>query len=174
MNLVHADARRIVLLVAGLSMVWTLGIFLIPLLQSWDPTTGLLRLIYQPLCHQDPERSLHLGMWAHAVCARCCGLYLGGSSGLLWMGMFLARGQRAPHVGWLVAAAAPSLLDVAARFAGWPGLPNLPRLVIALPLGVVLGLLLGFGVADLRRMVSEERRTPHVSYRLGMLNSRNE
>lgn len=152
--------QQAVLLVAGLATVWTLGAFLIPLLEAWGYYgAGVFRFLYQPLCHQDPERSLHLGGWAIAVCTRCTGLYIGGSAGLLWTALFLmARGRRIPHAGWLLIVAAPNLLDVAARFSGWPGLPNLPRLVIALPAGLVVGLLLGAGVADSRRLASEKRR----------------
>jgi hypothetical protein len=45
-------------------------------------------------------------------------------------------------------AAGPTTVDIALPWLGLPGLPNLPRLVAALPLGVAAGALLSLGIAD--------------------------
>ena len=74
-----------------LAVLFAGGSYVVPLLEPSLPRlAGALDLIYAPVCHQLPERSISVGQGVQAVCARCSGLYLGGVSGLL--------------VGWLVFA----------------------------------------------------------------------
>jgi uncharacterized membrane protein len=141
--------RRLVVAGSLLALVWTAGIFVVPWVAA---TTGaetvFLKLCYQPVCHQLEERSLRVAGEPSLVCSRCAGLYLGGALGLLVMAVTMTplRGSR---LTWLLAASAPTLVDVGVRVAGLPGLPNLPRLLVALPAGVVLGMLLGEALSDL-------------------------
>ena len=44
---------------------------------------------------------------------------------------------------------APTLVDVLLPWIGVTGLPNLPRLLVAIPTGVVAALFLATGIADL-------------------------
>jgi uncharacterized membrane protein len=116
-----------------------------------------LRWAYAPLCHQMPERSLWIGDHPQAVCARCAGLYLGGA-----LGLWLAAGGFAwtwlrPRPGWLLAAALPTLIDFTFGWVGLPQLPNTWRLVVTLPAGLVAGLFLAIGVADIARATLRER-----------------
>jgi uncharacterized membrane protein len=141
--------RRLVVAVLLLATVWTAGIFVVPwLVGATGAETGFLRLLYQPVCHQLAERSLQVAGESTAVCSRCTGLYLGGALGLLVMAVTMTplRGSR---LTWLLAASAPTLIDVGARVAGLPGLPDVPRLLVALPAGAVLGMLLGEALSDL-------------------------
>jgi uncharacterized membrane protein len=141
--------RRLVVAVSLLAFVWTAGIFVAPWVAgTTGAETGVLKLCYQPVCHQLAERSLRVAGGPSAVCSRCAGLYLGGTLGLLWLAVTMTplTGSR---LTWLVAASAPTLIDVGVRFAGLPGLPNVPRMLVALPAGVVLGMLLGEALADL-------------------------
>ncbi len=110
---------------------------------------SVARLAYSPLCHQLPERSLAVGGVLQAVCARCAGLYLGGVLGLLAATWLLPRGRGRVRPRLLLLVAAPTLLDVLLPWLGLPGLPNVPRLLVALPLGAIAGLLLATGIADL-------------------------
>lgn len=125
------------------------GTVLAPVLDAGGaPTARLLRLGYAPLCHQKTERSMMIGARPQAVCARCSGLYLGGVLGLAATLGLAAAGRRGPRPFWLLAWTAPTLLDVALGVAGLPSLPNLPRLVLALPPGFVLGRFLAVALAD--------------------------
>jgi len=108
----------------------------------------VVRAAYAPLCHQLPARSLHFAGQPLPVCARCLGLYAGGFGGLFLAWLIPALGKRA-NGRWLVIALLPTIVDGLARVLGWPGAANLPRLVLALPAGMVAGLLLAEGVADL-------------------------
>lgn len=144
-------AQRVaVALIAVMALLFTVGSFLPPLLIDAGRSAGRwLHLAYAPLCHQMPERSLAVADGVQAVCARCSGLYLGGMIGL-WVGLFALstlRGRLRPALlGWV---SLPTLVDALLPWVGLPGLPNLPRLLLALPVGLVLGLYLALGVADL-------------------------
>lgn len=141
--------RRLVVAVSLLAFVWTAGIFVVPWVAgTTGADAGVVKLCYRPVCHQLAERSLRVAGEPTAVCSRCAGLYLGGTLGLLVMAVTMTplKGSR---LTWLLAAAAPTLVDVGARVVGLPGLPNVPRMIVALPAGVVLGMLLGEALSDL-------------------------
>jgi hypothetical protein len=56
--------------------------------------------------------------------------------------------RRKPRLHWVIAAAGPTVVDIALPWLGLPGLPNLPRLAAALPAGLAAGALLSLGIAD--------------------------
>ncbi len=152
-----------------LALLFVSGSLLAPILESADVGWGgVLRLGYAPLCHQKADRSLVIGQSTQAVCARCSGLYLGGVGGLL-VGAFLVAGQRLRlRASWLAWAAAPTVIDALLAWTGLPALPNLPRLLLAVPAGVMAALFLAAGIADLfssaertrcRELVHDDPRT---------------
>ncbi len=139
--------RPLVLALSLAALLFFAGTLAVPLLESagfgWARVT---RLCYAPLCHQRAERSLEVGRSTQAVCARCCGLYLGGVVGLLaGAGPLLGR---LPRPRWLGFWAIPTLIDALLALAGLPNLANVPRLLLAVPLGVVAGLSLATAIAD--------------------------
>lgn len=140
-------SRRLLWAVTVLAALWTAG----SLATSWVESSGLaapLRLIYQPVCHQIPERCVTVAGQTAAVCARCTGLYLGGTLGLLMTATLYGR-LRAPSRIWLAVAVAPSLIDFVSGFVGGPSLENVPRLLVAVPAGMMLGWFLGEGLSAL-------------------------
>lgn len=161
--------RGLLLAVALLAMLWTAGIFVVPLIErSGDETAattaGLARLAYRPVCHQIPHRSLALGGQPFAVCARCTGLYLGGAVGLALMTLGYGR-LRAPGRLWLLAAVAPTVIDFGMGHLTGVSLPNLARLAVSFPAGLMLGAYLAIGVTDLGRSWSRRAgnaRSAHV------------
>ena len=156
--------RFAVLITALLALLFLGGTLLAPRSSGSDRTgAGLLRLVYAPLCHQQPERSLDLGDGPQAVCARCSGLYFGGTLGLISaLLMFVGHGRR-PRPIWLALAVAPTVVDALLALTGLPSLANFPRWLLALPAGLVAGWFLAVGVADLfgpRYTVSARRGIP--------------
>jgi uncharacterized membrane protein len=145
-----ARARLALLGVALLATAFVMGIVVFPLLQDLGlPQAGYGRLLYTPVCHQMPERSLSVDGHPLGVCARCSGLYLGGLLGLYLGLAFLIRRNLRPRPVWLAIAALPTLIDVLVPRIGLVGLANLPRLWLAVPLGVLLGIFLAIGIHDL-------------------------
>jgi uncharacterized membrane protein len=151
-----------------LGLAFLAGSVFVPWLQDDRPSTAtLLRLAYTPLCHQLPDRSLVLGSAHQAVCARCSGLYLGGILGLVVGGAWIV-GRHSPGPWWLLAASAPTMIDLALPWFGLPALTNVPRLIVAVPAGLAAGVFLAIGVYDLfdrsARFASHALNTPAVSH----------
>jgi uncharacterized membrane protein len=136
------QTRLVLAITSGLALLWTGGVVLAPWLAAQDSVLGgWLRLLYRPGCHQISDRCLDLGFGPLAVCARCMGLYVGGSLGLLWTA--LRNRPSRPRPVWLAVVAAPTILDFAAGQLGLPNLGNWTRFAVALPLGLLAGLYLG-------------------------------
>lgn len=74
---------------------------------------------YRPVCHQRPDRSLHLGGHPLAVCARCFGIYSGFLFGLMIYPFIrsLRRTDLPPRL-WLILALAPAGIDFLGGLAG--------------------------------------------------------
>jgi hypothetical protein len=131
------------------------------------PTTGsgtLARLVYRAgagVCHQRPDRSFWRAGHPLPVCGRCYGLYVGGALGLLAAVGVRPRRQSSGR-GYrrlLLAAAAPSLLVVAAEWSGLVAVGNGARAVSAMPLGGVAGWMVGVAALTMR---TETRPTSAV------------
>jgi uncharacterized membrane protein len=99
------------------------------LLTQWPEAGFALQRGFALVCHQHPERSFTLFGGSVAVCARCLGIYLGASTGLL------VRISRQAAWRWLVAAATISLLDWLAELGGIHGNWMAARFVLGLALG---------------------------------------
>jgi len=142
----HPVARRRLAWIAVAAVLFVAGIAIAPWLATRSGWGVALHLAYRPMCHQLPDRCFDLGAGPLAVCARCTGLYVGGLLGLV-LPVIVGR---TPRLGLrtLIVSALPSVIDFAFGVAGLPSLTNVPRAVLALPLGLVLGLLLARGLAD--------------------------
>ncbi|MCK5376804.1 MAG: DUF2085 domain-containing protein [Acidobacteria bacterium] len=144
------QTRLVLVIATAVVLVWTGGIVLVPWLSAHDSVLGSwLRLVYRPGCHQIPERCLDLGFGPMAVCARCAGLYLGGTLGLLWTAL-TNRPTRPPPL-LLAVVAVPTVLDFVAGQLGLPSAANWVRFAVASPLGVLAGLYLGDALIDITR-----------------------
>jgi uncharacterized membrane protein len=131
--------KRSVLITYGIvllaAIVWTGGIILTPILEEHavrmyglDPAPAghgawllviVMRGFYHAVCHQIPERSIWIGNYTMAVCARCFGIYLGYLTGLVvypFSGRF-TRTDNPPRI-WLIAAALPTAVDFLGGYLG--------------------------------------------------------
>ena len=94
------------------------------------------------ICHQRPERSFHIAGVQMPVCARCFGLYLSGALGL---SLAWAHRRRLSPMVTRVAlgvAALPIAVTVALEWIGTIAPTNVERMLTALPLGFVAGLVI--------------------------------
>ena len=111
-----------------------------------DLVTAFIFAIGGVICHQLPERSFFLDGHQLPVCARCTGLYLGGTAGLIgWWATKLLRGWRPQPMAsrlaieLLAIVAAPTAVSYFTGVLGvWDG-SNVTRAVLAAPLGVAAG-----------------------------------
>jgi len=152
------NTSRLVLgLVTALSGLWTAGVVFAPWLSAHDSILGgWLRLLHRPGCHQIAGRCLELGFGPMAVCARCAGLYLGGTLALLWT--TVRNRPLRPRPIWLAVVAAPTVLDFVAGQIGLPSLGNWTRFAVALPLGLLAGLYLGDALIEIVRLNSTQEK----------------
>jgi len=144
LHVTHRTAPRVLALALTIGAVlWIAVLLLVPAAAAGSAGLPLLihDLLYQAagrICHQQPERSFHIGGLQLVVCARCLGLYLGGAAGALaaWTQGLSApsRSRRA-----LLVAAVPTALTVALEGVGLWLPSNLIRFVSALPLGSAAG-----------------------------------
>jgi uncharacterized membrane protein len=142
--------RPAVQFTALMAGIFIFGAFLIPWLEARGASDATpFRLFYAPLCHQLDSRSLQVGSRTVAVCARCTGLYLGGLAGLLLAASFIVGRGRDPRPVWFAVAVAPTLVDAVLPWIGLTGLPMVPRLLLAVPAGLMAGVFLAVGIYDL-------------------------
>jgi uncharacterized membrane protein len=146
----YPSTRLVLAIATALAAAWTAGVVAAPWLATHDSAVGTwLRLVYRPGCHQIADRCLDLGFGPLAVCARCFGLYLGGTAGL---SVTLARGRSGrPRPWWLAVASAPTALDWLLGQLGLPNADNWTRFALAVPPGLVAGLFLGDALVEIVR-----------------------
>ena len=143
-----ADKQRVVLIaLAAASALWAVALVAGPWVAAGSRIAGgLLYAAGGLVCHQRPERSFHLAAAQLPVCARCLGLYLGAAVGLAsWV---LAHRGRREWVRWralraLGIAAVPTAVTVGSAWLGLGDPVNGWRSVLAFPLGIVAGRVVG-------------------------------
>jgi uncharacterized membrane protein len=115
--------------------------------------TALALPIYEAfsyLCHQLPERSLHLEGQKLAVCSRCTGLYFGFALGVLLYP--LARSLKrvdTPRLQWLLLATVPVIFDWSLTVLGLWENTHLSRFLTGALFSVVAAVYIVPGLLDL-------------------------
>jgi uncharacterized membrane protein len=109
------------------------------------------------ICHQRPERSFHVAGVQMPVCARCFGLYFSGALGLSLA--WLQRRRLSPLVTRVAlgVAALPIAVTVALERVGTIAPSNVERMLTALPLGFVAGLVIVGSLAGPARGLRYDR-----------------
>jgi uncharacterized membrane protein len=154
--------RRVALpVLVTLSLLWVLAIAGAPVAarNQHAPvvlTGAAVYAVGAAICHQKPERSFHSAGGQWAVCARCTGLYVGGTVGLLLWALWRRTDRPSPldTRGFrraLIVCAIPTLLTVVTAAIGWWDPSNVVRSVFAVPLGAAAGTVIAAVAAgDLR------------------------
>lgn len=133
--------RRAALFLTVAAVLWAAAIFLAPVAahhNTWRLFTNLVDAAGSLVCHQRAERSFALAGQMMPVCGRCTGLYAAGAAAGLaaWLTapVFPARTRMA-----ILLAAVPTLLTLAAEWAGLAQPGNAWRAAAAVPLGAACG-----------------------------------
>lgn len=126
---------------------WLVAVAVAPALRHGNGTARLLAaltdMVGSVVCHQQSGRSFAPDGEPLPVCARCTGLYAGGAVGLLLWGARRRAATPARTRAWLVrglaVAALPTAASVVLAWSVGVDTPNLPRALLAAPLGAMTG-----------------------------------
>ena len=140
--------------IALFASAWLLLLIAAPSL--WTPLAAGLYIVGAFICHQLPERSLHVQGAQLPVCARCFGLYGGGAVGSVAGAVALGRrpfssmlqSRSSMWVATAVAAAPTCLTFIVEWVLRWP-VSNSVRAIAALPLGFAVAFVVVSAVATL-------------------------
>jgi uncharacterized membrane protein len=124
------------------------------------PALGLsIYELFGHVCHQIPERSLHLEGNKLAVCSRCTGIYAGFALSVLLYP--LARSLRrvdTPRRLWLLLAVLPIGVDWALGFFGLWANTHLSRFMTGALFSAVAAVYVLPGLVDLGQSLAQRRR----------------
>lgn len=156
--------RPIRILLAAAAAAWLTLLITAPGAGLGIPAAAATYLFGSVVCHQQPDRSFHLGAAQLPVCARCAGLYAGAAV-VFWFAALQRfatphawRGAAAPRL-LLLAAAAPTALTWGAEAIGLWSPGNAVRFAAALPLGAAVAVTVNY-VECARTQPSGSRRPP--------------
>jgi uncharacterized membrane protein len=111
----HLRRVTYLLIVAGVTL-WCGGFLAAPLCSSMGGNStqvgNALYQVYQPICHQIPERSLFLDGFQFGVCSRCSAIYLSFLLGTLFYPLVRNLNVSVVPPRWIIVLAAlPMLVD---------------------------------------------------------------
>ena len=145
--------QRILYVLTSGTILWLLLIILAPILKSSDVKllnhiSGYLYFLFEPVCHQIPERSLFLNSAPLAVCTRCFAIYLGA---FLILVFFVVR-KTIHHINpnWVVLYTVPTIMDfLFEKFGLYLNLPVV-RFLTGLLFGASLIYLILYSILDIK------------------------
>ncbi len=139
---------------------WVVLILLPPVAANGFPNISApLYTFFSFICHQIPERSLHLGGHQLAVCSRCFGVYFGLFTGFLIYPLWRKIEEIEPVARfWLFLSLIPIGIDWALTMFGVWENTHLSRVVTGLILGVVCATFIIPALVEIVRNTS--RRKP--------------
>jgi len=139
-------------------LVWVLAIVLAPVV-SGSSFGSSLYSFFSYICHQMPERSLHLGGHPLAVCTRCFGVYFGLLAGLLAYPLWRRIDDIEPLPRfWLFLSLVPIGIDWSLTVFGIWENTHLSRFLTGTILGAACATYIVPAVVELRRNMSLRRR----------------
>ena len=153
----RTQAIRVWMMTASVVLVWVGAIVVAPLLVPSGASTSIYSF-FSYICHQIPDRSLHIAGHQMAVCSRCFGVYLGLLIGIvvypLWRGV--DENEPISRV-WLFASLIPITVDWSLTIFGIWENTHLTRFVTGFILGFACATFIVPAVVDIRRNLSRKR-----------------
>jgi uncharacterized membrane protein len=150
-------------LVVGIAFGLVALIFAAPIAQA-SGHTALASAIYSAfsfVCHQIPERSLHLAGHKFGVCSRCTGLYSGLALAALAYPLVRSLKQTdTPRLFWLFLAAMPLAIDFSLGYFNIWHNNHLSRFVTGALLSSVAVFFIIPGLIELSSTVAQRFRSP--------------
>ena len=156
----RAQATSVWVITTSVVLLWVAAIVVAPLLAP----SGLATPIYtffSYICHQIPDRSLHIAGHQLGVCSRCFGVYFGVLAGVIVYPLWRRLDETEPLSRvWLFASLIPITVDWSLTVFGVWENTHLSRFVTGLILGFACATFIVPAVVDITRNLSRaEKRT---------------
>ena len=159
----RAQAVRVWIIASAAVLVWVGLIISAPLFLSngLSQISSPLYSFFGYICHQMPERSLHLAAHQMAVCTRCFGVYAGLAAGLLVYPLWrtLDEVEAIPRV-WLFVSLVPITIDWTLTIFGIWENTHFSRFVTGAILGAACATYIVPALVEIARNLSNHRPEP--------------
>ncbi len=156
----RAQAFRVWGVTVAVVSVWFAAILLAPVsrLSGWG-IDGLIYSFFSYICHQLPDRTLHLASEPMAVCSRCVGVYFGLLAGLLVYPLWrkIDDIEPLPRI-WLLTSMVPITIDWSLTVFGVWENTYLSRFITGLVLGVACATYIIPALVEIKRNLAQRRR----------------
>lgn len=156
----RGQAVRVWAVTVAVVAVWVAVIVAAPVsrVNGWGFDTSIYAF-FSYICHQLPERSLHLGAEQLAVCSRCFGVYFGLLAGLLVYPLWrrIDDIEPLPRI-WLILSMVPIAVDWSLTIFGIWENTHLSRFLTGLILGVACATYIVPALVEIGRNLSHRRR----------------
>ena len=150
----RTQALRVWMITAVVVLVWVGAIVVAPLLASSGLSTSIYTF-FSYICHQIPDRSLHVAGHQMAVCSRCFGVYSGLLIGIVVYPLWRRIDENEPISRvWLFASLVPITIDWSLTIFGIWENTHLSRLMTGFVLGFACATFIVPAVVDIRRNLS--------------------
>lgn len=154
----RAQAIRVWMITTVVVLIWLTAIIAAPLLAPSGISTSIYTF-FSYICHQIPERSLHIGGHQFGVCSRCFGVYFGLLLGVVVYPLWRRIDESEPIARvWLFASLVPITIDWSLTVFGIWENTHLTRFVTGLILGFACATFIVPAVVDITRNLSHRRK----------------
>lgn len=145
------NSNKVINWLIGVSLTWVLFIILAPMFKSSNDQlliwlSEYLYFLFEPVCHQLPERSILLNSEPMAVCARCFSIYSGGLIILIYT--IWKKHRLNLNIYAVVGLCIPAILDFILGKIGLYSDTLLLRILTGLPLGAGIMFLIVISISD--------------------------
>jgi len=155
------QARRVWLTAFAAIFIWLLLIVSAPVFKiiGTEAISSTLYYFFSFLCHQIPERSLHISGGQFAVCSRCFGVYGGLLLGFAIYPLWRDFDEIRPLPrAWLILALVPISIDWFLKFLGIWENTQLSRLLTGMIVGAACSMFIVPALVEITRNYSYRRK----------------
>jgi uncharacterized membrane protein len=153
----RSQALRVWAIATAVVLVWVGLIVAAPLLINSHFST-LTYQFFSYICHQIPERSLHVAGHQMAVCSRCFGVYFGLLAGIATYPLWRPVDETEPIARfWLFLSLVPITVDWSLTVFGIWENTHLSRFLTGMILGVACAIFIVPALVEIVRNLSVER-----------------
>lgn len=155
----RTQAFRVWAITALVVLAWVGLIIVAPLLAETDSSfSSPIYHFFSYICHQMPDRSLHLIGHQMAVCSRCFGVYFGLLAGILVYPLWRAVDETEPiRRIWLFLSLVPITIDWSLTMFGIWENTHVSRFLTGLILGVACATFIVPALVEITRNLSGRR-----------------